>query len=61
MDYGWQLVMFTSLGVVLSYIVVVFIARYPFSQEYYIRIIADLAALVMCILIIYKRLYRANI
>ena len=60
-EYGWHLVLFTSLGIVLSYAIAILLARYPFDQAHFIRLPADLAALALGIFTIYKRLYEAKV
>jgi len=60
-EYGWQIVLFTSLGVLLSYAIATLLARYPFDHIHSIRFYADLAALAMSLLMTYKRLHWAEI
>jgi len=60
-EYGWHLVLFTSLGIVLGYAIATLLARYPFDQVHFIRLPADLAAVGVGIFIIYKRLYEAKV
>ncbi len=59
-EYGWQIVVFIGLGIVLSYAVAILLARYPFDKIHFIRLFTGLAALALVILITYKRLYEAK-
>ena len=60
-EYGWQLVLFTSLGIVVSYAIAILLARYPFDQVHFIRLPADLAAVGVGVFITYRRLQKAEI
>ena len=60
-EYGWQVVLFTSLGILLSYAIATLLARYPFDHIHSIRFYANLMALAMSLLMTYKRLHWAEI